>query len=60
MYAGNKVIRPNCEYFNKKYGKTYEEVVATAKKMTGETDETIALTKAFSYNFRQLLKTYIP
>ncbi|MNJ95597.1 Susd and RagB outer membrane lipoprotein [compost metagenome] len=60
MYGGNKIIKPNCEYFNKKYGKTYEEVVATAKAMTGETDENIALTKAFSYNFRSLLKTYIP
>jgi hypothetical protein len=59
-YGGNKIIKPNCEYFNKKYGKTYEEVVLTAKRMTGETDETVALTKAFSYNFRSLLKTYIP
>ncbi|TCC99581.1 SusD/RagB family nutrient-binding outer membrane lipoprotein [Pedobacter hiemivivus] len=60
IYGGNKIIKPNCEYFNKKYGKTYEEVVVTAKAMTGETDENIALTKAFSYNFRSLLKTYIP
>lgn len=59
-YGGNKIIKPNCEYYNKKYGKTYEEVVATAKSMTGETDEKSALTKAFDYEFRSLIITYIP
>jgi len=34
--------------------------VATAKSMTGETDDVAALTKAFDYSFRQLLITYIP
>jgi hypothetical protein len=60
LYGGNKKITPNVEYFNKKYGKTYEEVVATAKSMTGETDDNQALIKAFDYKFRQRLVTYIP
>jgi hypothetical protein len=60
LYGGTKRIRPNCEYFNKKYGKTYEEVLATAKSMTGEPNDNLALTKAFDYSFRQLLVTYIP
>ncbi|MDR2274063.1 MAG: SusD/RagB family nutrient-binding outer membrane lipoprotein [Sphingobacterium sp.] len=60
LWGGNKRISANVEYFNKKYGKTYEEVVATAKTMTGEGDENTALKKAFNYNFRSLLNTYIP
>jgi len=57
-YKGNKQIVINCEYFNKKYGSTYEEVVVTAKQMSGETNENKALTKAFDYAFRERLSTY--
>jgi len=57
-YMGNKQITVNCEYFNKKYGTTYEEVVVTAKEMSGETNENKALTKAFNYAFRERLSVY--
>lgn len=60
VYSGNKQIAPNCEYYNKKYGQTYEEVVSTAQQLTGETDEQLALKEAFNYAFRQRLNTYIP
>ena len=60
LWGGNKKIVSNAEYFNKKYGKNYDEVVLTAKQMTGETDTQTALTKAFNYKFVELLSTYIP
>lgn len=60
LWGGNKRLRSNAEYFNKKYGENYEEVVLTAKQMTGDSDARTALKKAFNFNFRQLLKTYIP
>jgi hypothetical protein len=57
-YFGAKRIVSTCEYFNNKYGATYEEVVATAKSMSGETNETKALTKAFNYGFRERWSVY--
>jgi hypothetical protein len=57
-YFGAKRIVSTCEYFNNKYGATYAEVVATAKSMSGETNETKALTKAFNYAFRERWSIY--
>lgn len=58
-YLGNLQIKYNATYFNKKYGYTYEEVLATAKDMTGETNDNKALTKAFNYNQVSVLNTYL-
>lgn len=58
-YLGNLQIKYNASYFNKKYGNTYEEVVVTAKQMSGETNESKALTKAFNYKFVSLLNNYL-
>lgn len=60
LYQGNKRIRSSAEYFSKKYGKNYKEVVETAKQMTGLADEREALKQAFHYEFRELYSTYLP
>jgi hypothetical protein len=58
-YVGNLQIVYNATYFNKMYGKSYEEIVVKAKEMSGETNETKALTKAFKYSFVGKLSTYL-
>ncbi|KAA6301914.1 MAG: hypothetical protein EZS26_001917 [Candidatus Ordinivivax streblomastigis] len=59
-YVGNKRIKYCAEYFIHTYGTTYEEMLVKAKAMTGETNDTKALTKAFNFKFGNLIGTYIP
>jgi hypothetical protein len=59
-YVGNKRIAFYADYFAHTYGATFEEMLAKAKEMTGETNETKALTKAFNYKAGQVISTYIP
>jgi hypothetical protein len=58
-YLGNKRIVFYAGYFAHTYGITYEEILARAKAMTGETDDTKALTKAFKYKAGSLISTYL-
>ncbi|RZF62143.1 SusD/RagB family nutrient-binding outer membrane lipoprotein [Sphingobacterium corticibacterium] len=60
LYGGNKRLKTSAQYFSKKYGKDYDEVLATAKQMTGEVSNREALKKAFHYEFRELWSTYLP
>jgi hypothetical protein len=59
-YVGNKRINFHAGYFVHTYGATFEEMLARAKAMTGETNDTKALTKAFNYKAGQVIGTYIP
>ncbi|MDR1682752.1 MAG: SusD/RagB family nutrient-binding outer membrane lipoprotein [Candidatus Symbiothrix sp.] len=58
-YVGNKRIVFRAEYFEHTYGATYEELLAKAKAMTDETNDTKALTKAFNYKAGSVLGTYL-
>lgn len=60
-YVGNKRIIFNAAYLSHPYGLTYEEVLAKAKEMTGDTNETRALMMAFSYSRsnEKFLRTYL-
>ncbi|WP_099371945.1 SusD/RagB family nutrient-binding outer membrane lipoprotein [Sphingobacterium sp. 1.A.5] len=60
LYGGNKRIRTSAQYFAKKYGKDYDEVVKNAKQLTGETNDKEALVKAYKYQFRELWSTFLP
>jgi len=57
-YGGYRQIVYNAQYFCNYWGKTYEELVDTAMVMTGETNATRALTKAFNYKYVGRLSTY--
>jgi hypothetical protein len=59
-YVGNKRIAFYAGYFIHTYGATYEEMLAKAKEMTGETNDTKALTKAFNYKAGAIISTYLP
>ena len=58
-YVGNKRIIFYAGYFTHTYGATYEEMLAKAKAMTGETNDTKALTKAFNYKAGAVTGTYL-
>jgi hypothetical protein len=58
-YAGNKRISFYAGYFIHTYGATYEEMVAKAMEMTGETNEGKALVKAFNYKAGTRIGTYL-
>ncbi|MDR1121027.1 MAG: SusD/RagB family nutrient-binding outer membrane lipoprotein [Dysgonamonadaceae bacterium] len=57
-YAGHRQIVYHAHYFCNYWGTTYEELVDTARAMTGETSAARALTKAFNYKFVSRLNTY--
>lgn len=57
-YDGHREVVYHAHYFCNYWGMTYEQLVAKAKGMTGETNETRALVKAFNYKYGSLLKTY--
>jgi hypothetical protein len=57
-YGGHRQIVYYAPYFSHHWGTTYEELVDKARAMTGETNATRALTKAFNYKFVSRLKTY--
>jgi len=59
-YVGNKRVSFYAEYFVHFYGSTYEEMLAKAKEMTGETNDAKALTKAFNYKAGALVGTTVP
>ena len=60
LYLGNKVIFFRTEYLEHLYGKTYEELVNYAKKVSGETNEDKALIKALDYEFiSELVNGYL-
>jgi hypothetical protein len=58
-YVGSKRIIFYAGYFTHTYGATYEEILAKAKAMTGETNDTKALTKAFNYTAGAVIGTYL-
>lgn len=58
-YGGYREIVYHAHYFCHYWGMTYEELVAKAKEMTGETNENRALIKAFNYKYRSFLSTYM-
>ena len=57
LYLGTKVIFFRAEYFEHLYGKTYEELVDYAKKVSGESNEDKALIKALDYEVLTILKS---
>lgn len=58
-YIGNRRVVTNCDYFNDKYGSTYEEIVAEAVKRSGiENNDTRALSSGLQYTYKSILKTY--
>jgi hypothetical protein len=59
-YVGNKRISFYAGYFIHTYGATYEEMLAKAKEMTGETNDVKALTKAFNYKAGARIGIYLP
>lgn len=59
LYLGNKVITFRAAYFEHMYGTTYEDMVQKAKEISGETNDSKALSKALDYQFVSKLKTYL-
>ncbi|MDR1154206.1 MAG: SusD/RagB family nutrient-binding outer membrane lipoprotein [Bacteroidales bacterium] len=57
-YGGYRQIVYHAAYFSHYWGTTYEELLAKALAMTGETSDSRALTKAFNYKYGQRLSTY--
>jgi hypothetical protein len=57
-YGGYRQIVYHARYFCNYWGTTYEELLEKAQAMTGETNATRALTKAFNYKFVSRLNTY--
>jgi hypothetical protein len=57
-YGGHRQIAYYAPYFSHYWGTTYEELVDTARALTGETNASRALTKAFNYKFVSRLKAY--
>ncbi len=58
-YGGTKRIPYHAHYFCHYWGTTYEQLLDTAQVMTGETNATRALTRAFNYTLVSRYSTYL-